>query len=165
MMSSLLKWKQATPVSIERQIKPLFGLHKSVNEAINDFYNMFETGNFNLERFDNRNLFPAMDIAETDDFFNIEVEMPGMGEEDIKLSINENRLTIQGEKSISKKHKDKNYLSREISFGSYERVIDLPPSADTSKASASFKKGMLWVKVPKKSEDKGSSRQIKVDKA
>lgn len=164
-MNSLLKWKHGTPISIEHQIKPLLGLHKTVNEAINDFYKLFETGDLNLERFENRNLFPSMDIAETDDFFNVELEMPGMGEEDIKININEDRLTIQGEKSTSKKHKDKNYLSREINYGKYERSIALPPSADASKATATFKKGMLWIKIPKKADNKNHSRELKIEKA
>ena len=106
-----------------------------------------------------------MDIVDNDEELNIEVEMPGMSEEDIKITINEDRLTIEGEKSTSSKHKDKNYLSREINYGRYERCIALPQSVDTSKASATFKKGMLWVKIPKKAESKHHSREVKIQKA
>lgn len=164
-MSNLIKWKKATPISIEHQIKPFLGLHKTIDEAIDNFYNLFETGEFNLDRFENRSLFPAMDITETDDAFTVEVEMPGMGEDDIKITINEDRLDIHGEKSTSKKHKDKKYLSREISYGRYDRSIALPPSADASKATATFKKGMLWVNIPKQSGSKNHSRVVKVAKA
>lgn len=164
-MSKLLKWKHETPISIEREMKPLFGLRKTVNEALDDFYNFFETGNFNLEQFENRSLAPSMDIAETDDYFNVEIEMPGMSEEDIKINISEDRLTIQGEKSTSTKHKDKNYLSREITYGQYYRSINLPPSANADKATATFKKGMLWIKIPKKANNKSHSREIKIEKA
>ena len=163
-MNTLLKWKKATPIPIDHQIKPLLGLH-AVNEAINDFYNMFETGDFGLERFENRQLFPSLDVVESDDQFTIEAEMPGMGEEDIKITINEDRITIQGEKSSSKKHKDKNYLSREISYGRYDRSIALPQSADSNKATASFKKGMLWITIPKKAESKNHSREVKIEKS
>ena len=163
-MNHILKWKIAAPISIEHQMKPVLGL-QAVNEAINDFYSMFETGDFGLERFENRKLFPSLDIVESDDQFTIEAEMPGMGEEDIKVTINEDRITIQGEKSSSKKHKDKNYLSREITYGRYDRSIALPLSADSHKATASFKKGMLWITIPKKAESKNHSREVKIEKS
>ena len=164
-MSNLMRWKKATPISIEHQIKPFLGLHKTIDEAIDNFYNLFETGGLDIDKFENRRLFPAMDITETDDCFTVEVEMPGMGEEDIKITINEDRLEIHGEKSTSKKHKDKKYVSREITFGRYDRSIDLPPSVDASKATATFKKGMLWVNIPKKAEKKNHSREVKINKA
>ena len=56
-------------------------------------------------------------------------------------------------------------ISREIQYGSYERSIDLPNIADTDHATASFKKGMLWVKIPKKAGSKSSKHSIKVQKA
>lgn len=166
-MSNLIKWKKTTPISIEHQIKPFLGLHRTIDEAIDNFYNLFETGGLglDLDRFENRSLFPAMDITETDDSFTVEVEMPGMGEEDVKITINEDRLDIHGEKSTSQKHKDKKYRSREITYGCYDRSIALPPSVDASKATATFKKGMLWVKIPKKSEKKNHSRELKIEKA
>ncbi|VEG90249.1 Hsp20/alpha crystallin family protein [Legionella spiritensis] len=164
-MNGILKRGKGTSIPIERTINPMWGFHRSMSDALKDFYNVFESGDLNLERFENRNLFPAMDVVEADDHFNIELEMPGMGEEDINVSISENRLIIKGEKTSSKKHKDKNYLSREIGYGCYERTIELPPSADVEKASASFRKGMLWVKIPKRAESKNKSRKIKVDKA
>lgn len=159
-----MKWKKGTPISIEHQIKPFLGLHKTIDEAIDNFYNLFETGGLEMDKFENRRLFPAMDITETDDCFTVEVEMPGMGEEDIKITINEDRLEIRGEKSTSKKHKDKKYLSREITFGRYDRSIDLPPSVDSSKATATFKKGMLWVNIPKKAEKKITHAKSKLIK-
>lgn len=164
-MSNSMKWKKTAPISIEHQIKPFLGLHKTIDEAIDNFYSLFEAEGLDIERFENRKLLPAMDITETDDCFTIEVEMPGMGEEDIKITINEDRLEIHGEKSTSKKHKDKKYLSREITFGRYDRSIVLPPTVDSSKATATFKKGMLWVNIPKKAEKKNHSREVPVEKA
>jgi len=163
-MSDLLKWKKASPVSIEHHIQPFVGFHRSVNDALNDFYNLFESTGLEKNRFEKLNLLPALDIVEADDHYNVEAEMPGMGEDDIKVCIDGNRLTIQGEKSTSKKHKDKKYVSREINYGKYERTVVLPSSADTDKASASFKKGMLWVTIPKKTEKKKSPRAIHVKK-
>ncbi|WP_131781538.1 Hsp20/alpha crystallin family protein [Legionella gresilensis] len=155
--------KSSASITTEHRINPFLGLHQAVDEAMKDFYHLFESPDF--ERLENRNLFPAMDIVEASDHYTIEIEMPGMGEEDINVSINNNQLIIKGEKSTSKKHKDKNYLSREIKYGSYERVIDLPLAADAEKASATFKKGMLWIKIPKKAGSKNNARKIKIEKA
>lgn len=163
-MGGKTKGNKGTSIPIEHNISPFLGLQKTIDDAIRDFYHVFESPQFDFERFENRNLFPAMDVVEVEDYFNIELEMPGMGEEDINVSIDENRLIIKGEKTTSKKHKDKNYLSREIKFGSYERSIELPSTADVEKATANFKKGMLWVKIPKKSAGKKNSRKIKVEK-
>lgn len=163
-MSGLARLHKETPIAIEHHMKPFLGLHNAVNEAMHDFYDLFEAGELDLDKFEHRNLFPALDIVEAKDHFTVEAELPGMGEEDIKLSINENRLTIHGEKSSSKKHKGKNYLSREIHYGQYERSIVLPPSADVDKATATFRKGMLWVKIPKKLESKKHSREINIKK-
>lgn len=153
-MSSLRKGKEETPALIKPQIQPIFGFPRNLSEAINEVYNLFE----------NRTLFPAMDIVDNDDELNIEVEMPGMGEEDIKITINENRLTIEGEKSTSSKHQDKNYLSREINYGRYERSLALPQTVNTSEATATFKKGVLCVQIPKKAESKNQSREVKIKK-
>lgn len=153
----------SNPMVLGRSFSPFLGFHRAVNEAMKDFYDLFDTG-INIEQSENRNLFPALDVVEAKDHFTIELEMPGMGEEDIQVAIQANRLIIKGEKSSSKKHEGKQYLSREIQYGSYERSVDLPLSADLEKASASFKKGMLWVNIPKKAESKPSSRKIKVQK-
>ena len=91
--------------------------------------------------------------------------MPGMDEKDVTVSLKDNLLTIHGEKSTSKKDERKNYIAREISYGRYERSITLPQAADGEKVSASFKKGMLWVTIPKKAGSKGNGRQIKIEKA
>ncbi len=105
-----------------------------------------------------------MDIVDDKENLKIEVEMPGMGEEDIKVSIADGILTIRGEKETSKKDEGKNYVRREIGYGSYERTIPLPDSVDVEKAKASFKKGMLWVTIPKKPESVKRSRELKIEK-
>jgi len=144
---------------------PLLRLQKEFSHTLNDFYDLFEPVRNSLLTLDNMTLSPSLDIVEDEKCFKIEAEMPGMGEEDLKGSFNENRLTIEGEKTTSKKDDQKNFLSREISYGHYERTIALPLSADVSKASASFKKGMLWVTIPKKQKSESATKTIKVESA
>lgn len=117
------------------------------------------------QSFDQGNLFPAVDVVEDKHAYKIEAEMPGMGEDDVNVSIDHNTLRIKGEKSTSKQDQDKHYVNREITYGCYERTIPLPEYVDTDKATASFKKGMLWVVIPKSSDQSTSQRTIQVEKA
>lgn len=149
----------------ELMSNPFLKLQQEVTHAMNDFYDLFEPLSAELGKFDHHRLSPALDIIEDDTQFKIEAEMPGMGEEDITVTFNENRVTISGEKSTSKKDEKKNYVSREITYGRYERTITLPHNANVDKATASFKKGMLWIVIPKKAAGKSTSRNIKIEKA
>jgi HSP20 family protein len=163
-MNTLLKWKKGTPISIEHSHNPFLSLQQEVDKAFRDFYDML-TPNKNWEQFEELNLLPAMDVVEDKDHFTVQIEMPGMDEKDIKVSFADNVLHVTGEKSTSKKNENKKYISREISYGKYERSISLPNSVDAERAKATFKKGMLWVELPKKAEAKGKSRDIKVQQA
>ncbi|WP_392537230.1 Hsp20/alpha crystallin family protein [Legionella sp. 227] len=162
-MNTLLKWKKANPLA-EHSQHPFLNLQNEVDKAFRDFYDMFGS-NKSWEQFENLNLMPSMDVVEDKDHFTIQMEMPGMDEKDISVSFSGNMLTITGEKSTSKKNENKKYISREINYGKYERSLSLPSTVDIDKAKASFKKGMLWVELPKKSEAKGKSRDIKVEQA
>lgn len=146
-------------------VHPFLTIQREVDKALHGFYDLFEHKPFNLTEIENTKLAPLMDLAENKDSYKIELEMPGLDEEDITVSLHENVLTICGEKTTSKKNQRKNYLSREINYGRYERNISLPLSADGSKAVASFKKGMLWITIPKKQAKIGSKRKIKITKA
>ncbi|KTD41340.1 Hsp20/alpha crystallin family protein [Legionella parisiensis] len=161
-MNTLLKWKKGNPFSIEHHDNPFLSLQQEVDKAFHDFYDMFAS-NKNLSQFESLNLMPSMDVVEDKDHFTIQMEMPGMGEKDISVSFSGNVLTITGEKSISKKNENKKYIFREIGYGKYERSISLPSTVDIDKAKATFKKGMLWIELPKKTEAKGKSRDIKID--
>ncbi|PWY54359.1 Hsp20/alpha crystallin family protein [Legionella qingyii] len=159
-MASLKKYHQS-----ENVISPFLRLQQEVNHAMNDFYDLFEPMSTDLKKFENIKLSPALDIIEDQEFFKIEAEMPGMSEKDITVTFNDNKLTIEGEKSTSKKDEKKNFVSREITYGRYERTVSLPLTADVDKATASFKKGMLWVTIPKKALGTGNSKSIKIEKA
>ncbi|APC91653.1 MULTISPECIES: Hsp20/alpha crystallin family protein [Francisella] len=162
----LFNAKKNIPVSVGHQKhKPFWSLQNELNKALGDIYGWFEPFNFPSERFENLSLSPAIDIVDDKNQFKVEVEMPGMGEDDVKVSIDNGILTIKGEKTTSKQDKDKNYMMREISYGSYERSVSLPDTVDVDKAEASFKKGMLWVILPKKPECAKKYRTLDVKKA
>lgn len=164
-MSKLAKWKRESSITEDQSHNPFLKLQNEVDRVFHEFNDFFAPSRLNWEQFDNLSLAPSMDIIEDKDHFSVQLEMPGMDEKDIKVSIADNVLSITGEKSTSKKNEDKKYVSREISYGKYERSITLPSTVDINKAKATFKKGMLWVDLPKKEEAKGGSRDIKVEHA
>lgn len=151
-------------IPIQHSRNPFLAMQQELDKAMDNFLHWFETPKYSLQNFENSKLFPSLDIIDEKDHIKVEAEMPGLGEKDIQVSISDGMLTIKGEKTTSTKDKNKNYLMREISFGSYERSIALPTSADSSKAKATFKKGMLWVDIPKRSEAIKQAKEIKVEK-
>jgi len=156
----------STPLEQESHLfNPFVHIQQEVDKALHGFYDLFESKPYDLKHLEQLSLSPAMDLVEDKDCFKLEVEMPGLDENNIKLTLNNNLLTISGEKSISRKDQDKNYIAREITYGRYERSITLPQSADLSRITASFKKGMLWVNIPKKIGSCGKEQQIKIQRA
>lgn len=162
-MAHLLSRRKSIP--IKHLQNPFLRMQSTLDRMLNDFYDNFESPSFPAQAFEDLALNPAIDIIEDEKNFKIEAEMPGMGEEDIQINIANGMLNIKGEKEISKHDKDKNYAIREISYGSYERNIRLPDYVDIDKAKASFKKGMLWIDIPKKAGSSNQPRELKIEKS
>jgi len=163
-MTSLLNFQQSIPVFLRQSRNPFARMQMTLDKTMDDFYDAFELPATAKKAFENLAITPDINIVDDKDHFKIEVEMPGMGEEDIQVAVHENILTIKGEKKISKQNKDKNYLVREINYGSYQRRIQLPDSVDVNKARVTFKKGMLWIEIPKQVEALKESQILKVEK-
>ena len=145
-------------------MNPFLTIQKEVDKALHGFYEMFESKPLSLKEFEHMTLAPSMDLMEDENSYKLEIEMPGMDEKDIKVSLKDNLLTIHGEKSTSRKDERQNYIAREINYGRYERSITLPQASDSDKVTASFKKGMLWITIPKKAGSKGNGHQIKIQR-
>ena len=91
-----------------------------------------------------------MDVSESDKSIDVSVELPGMDENDVEVSISDDRLTISGEKTQEETREEGTVQVHERSFGSFRRSFRLPPDADADKVVASFEKGVLTVSVPKR---------------
>jgi HSP20 family protein len=104
---------------------------------------------------------PAVDVYEDEHTVTLKVEVPGIDEKDIDIRLENNTLTIHGERKIEKEEKEENYRRVERQYGSFTRTFTLPPTVDAEKVSASYDKGVLKVALPKKAEAK--PKQIKVN--
>lgn len=104
---------------------------------------------------------PAMDIAETDDDFTVTVELPGARKEDVTVEVDEGQLTIRGEKKSEREEKKEHRRYVERRFGSFSRSFTLPPNADPDRLEATFKNGVLSLRIAKSATAKPKAISIK----
>jgi HSP20 family protein len=104
---------------------------------------------------------PAVDVYEDEHKVTLKIEVPGIDEKDIDVRVENNTLTVHGERRIEKEEKEENYRRVERQYGSFTRNFNLPPTVDTENVSATYDKGVLKIALPKKAEAK--PKQIKVN--
>ena len=97
---------------------------------------------------------PKMDIYETEKEIVAEIEIPGIDPKNIDIEVGDSSLKIETKKESKKEEKNKGYFRKEISTGSYRRIVSLPESIKKEKAVADYENGMLKIKIPKIKEEK-----------
>lgn len=105
---------------------------------------------------------PSVDISETDKAYLIKAEIPEVKKEDVKVTVDNGMLTIQGERKMEKEEKGKKFHRIERSYGSFVRSFRLPDGVDETKAKAEFKDGMINVTLPKSGKSKTKALEIAV---
>jgi HSP20 family protein len=104
---------------------------------------------------------PAVDVYEDEHNVILKIEVPGIEEKDIDVRIENNTLTVHGERKFEKDEKEENYRRLERQYGSFTRTFTLPNTVETENVSANYDKGVLKIKLAKKAEAK--PKQIKVN--
>jgi len=104
---------------------------------------------------------PAVDVYEDEHHITLKVEVPGIEEKDIDVRIENNTLTVHGERKYEKEEKEENYRRVERQYGSFTRSFTLPTTVSTEDVHANYDKGVLKIKLAKKAEAK--PKQIKVN--
>jgi HSP20 family protein len=102
------------------------------------------------------------DVVQTDNAVEISIELPGMEMKDIEVSVADDMLTVKGEKRIERQEEKKGYYLSERSYGAIYRAIPLPPGVDGSKAEATFKNGVLTIRLPQTPEAQAKVRRVEV---
>jgi HSP20 family protein len=102
-----------------------------------------------------------VDVFEEGDKIVVKAEVPGIPKEDIEVTFKDNVLTISGEKKKEEKVEDKNYYQMERSYGSFSRSVYLPSEVKSDEASATFKDGVLEIRIPK-TEESQNVRKITI---
>lgn len=108
------------------------------------------------------NFVPRVDVFETDKAYELHVAVPGMNKDDFKIDLNDNYLTISGERKFTRERKEDHLCAVETQYGTFSRSFSLPDNVNTSKINAKYVNGILEVTIPK-DEKKTLKTVIKVD--
>ena len=135
--------------------------HKNhvVNPFFSDVYNLLNDSALG-EKFATRT--PAVNIAETENEFEVELAVPGLKKEDFKINLEKNVLTVSAEKKAEEVNENKKFSKREYSYSSFNRSFTLPQSADQNKIEADYTDGILKLTIAKKEEAKSVTREITI---
>ncbi len=133
---------------------------RSLQEEVNRLFSSSFTRSFGDEGFARGAWAPSVDIYENKDQIVLEAELPGMNREDFELTVENNVLTLRGERRFEKKEESDNYHRVERSYGSFSRSFTLPQTVSTENAVAEYKNGVLRVVLAKREEVK--ARRIEI---
>ncbi|MBC8052370.1 MAG: Hsp20/alpha crystallin family protein [Sphingobacteriaceae bacterium] len=133
------------------------------NTAMNPFTDVFESffnDSFVSDRMTSK--VPAVNIAETENDFHIELAVPGLKKEDFKINLDKYVLSVSAEKKAENNQAEKRYSKREYSYASFVRSFTLPETANQEKIDAEYLDGILKITVAKKEEAKFLTREISI---
>ncbi|HVW13177.1 MAG TPA: Hsp20/alpha crystallin family protein [Mucilaginibacter sp.] len=135
------------------------GQRNAVNPWFSDVFDSIFNDSLN-NRFVSK--IPAVNIAETEGEFQIELAAPGLKKDDFKISLDKNVLSVSAEKKSENIDENKKYSKREYSYSSFVRSFTLPETADAARIEAEYTDGVLKLNVAKKDEAKVQAREIAV---
>jgi HSP20 family protein len=138
----------------------------SLAKTINDLNRVFNVPRFfSDEGLVNGSWNPAVDVYEDQNGIVLEADLPGLKPGEFELSIENNVLTLKGERRFEKKADDGNYHRVERSYGSFTRSFTLPTTVDVNNVAADFKEGVLQVTLPRREETKPRQIQVQINTA
>jgi len=144
---------------------PLGTLQRRMNRMFDDFFGDF--GDISLSPFHvlgrgGDGFIPRMDVAETDKEIALTAELAGIDEKDVDIQLQDDMLTIRGEKKVERDEKNQQYRLTERSYGTFSRSIALPAEVQQDKIEASFRKGVLTVRLPKAPVEESKAKKIEI---
>jgi len=150
----LTPWNRDFPA-----FRGLQSLQQDMNRIFDEFFRGDLLANDSLFA---RDWNPAVDIIENNDQFILKAEIPGMTKDDVKITLENNVLTIRGEKKNESEKKEGDYHRIERSYGSFERSFSVPGTIKVNEIDAQYKDGVLTLTLPKAEEAKPKSIEVKV---
>ena len=141
----------------EKKMRNLVRKHQGNEIFPNTFNDFFDALQDNW----NQNYSPRMNLLETEDNYELQVESPGMKKEDVNILFEDNILTISGEKKTDSKEENSRYHINEICYGKFSRSFELPAHIDSDKIDAKWNEGVLNVTIPK--SEKAKPKKININ--
>ena len=142
-------------------VRELSSLQSDVNRLFNTFFDTPTGANGATPR----RWVPAMDLVETDDHFVLKADLPGLSEEDVHVDVDNDVLTVSGERKGEHEDKRDGFVRVERSYGSFRRSLTLPEGVDADAVTASFDRGVLEISIPKPEQRKPRRVAIQVGSA
>lgn len=147
---SIIRWKPFHEAEV---------LQREMNRFFSDYWG----GRTPAEEVITGSWTPAVDIFEDADHFQVAVALPGLTQSDVKVNIENNVLTISGERKLENEDKRDKYTRIEQFYGSFTRTFTLPNTIDAGKVEAKMDKGVLLVTLPRREETKPRAIEVKVN--
>jgi HSP20 family protein len=141
-------------------VRELTSLQSEMNRLFNTFFDTPTTGGNGNNAV--RRWVPSMDLVETDEHFVLRADLPGLTEGDVSIELEDNVLTVSGERKAEHEDKKEGFYRMERSFGQFRRSLTLPDGVDADGIGATFDKGVLEVRIPKPEERKPRRVAIQV---
>jgi len=143
---NLFKWKSDLNPKFPNMIEKFFG--KKITDEASDNESVATV--------------PSVNISDADKAFEVNLAIPGLEKKDIKIEVQNNCLMISSENQYEREDKNQNWLRREFGYASFQRMFELPESADADKIQASLKNGILSIKVAKRADYQKHIKQIAI---
>jgi HSP20 family protein len=152
-----------SPMQQGDEASPFLTLHREMNRLFDDVFNRFDTGlpsAFGRMPAWSGGSWPSLEVTASDHEVRVSAELPGMEEKDIELLVDEDVLTIRGEKRSETEDQGRRFSERY--YGRFERSIALPFEVEDEKVEASFENGVLTVTLPKSAKAKEKAKRIAI---
>ena len=154
--------RRGGPSFTDTLIEPLARLRNEVDRLFDDFPTRWPSARFTLP---SGMLVPAVEMTETKEGYKLNVEVPGMDATDVEMHVEDGAILISGEKKERREEDEKGYSYSERSYGTFDRRIELPSSADAQGIKARVSNGVLEITVPKKAEAASKRTRIEIKSA
>lgn len=170
MKRNLIPWRRPrteSAVARREESSPLPELHRRMNDVFEDFFTDFERtalgpvfghgwsrGGTDL---------PRVNVEETERDVVVTADLPGLEEKDVQVTVDDDVLTIRGERKDEYEEKRKGYHLMERSYGSFQRTLPLPAGVEQDKIKAALRKGVLSVTLPKRPETRADRKTIRIE--
>ena len=159
------KAKGAVPA--RREENPLLDLRSGIDSLFEDFFSGFgREPMWSVPQFfdwSKGHVAPCVDVTESENEYAFTAELPGIEEKDLSVTLDEDRLSISGEKNTESEERKKDYHLSECSYGRFERSFVMPKGINREHVKAAFKNGILTLTLPKSEEAKSSVKKIEVN--
>jgi HSP20 family protein len=148
---ALIRWEPAAELNT---------IQNEMNRLFNTFFDQSATRSSGGGAGASRRWVPAMDLVETEDHYVLRADLPGLADEDVNVQLEDNVLTISGQRPSEHDQQQEGYYRLERAFGSFSRSLTLPEGVDPDGVQAHFDRGVLEIQIPKPEQKKPRQVQI-----